>query len=125
MTGRGPVRSNGGGSSSCRHLRARAAPAESRDGGWRAVRPARLPADSFPGSFEVLHLLAELFHRELQSQPDASQLDVAGFGAECVGFAVQFLAQEIELAPNRIAAPKQLGCLRDVGAQAIQFLADV
>ena len=52
-------------------------------------------------SFEVLHLLAELLDHALQLEADIGQFDVVRLGAQRIGFAVEFLRQEIEPAPDR------------------------
>ena len=55
------------------------------------------------GSFQVLHLLAELLDHGLQLQPDIGQLDVVRLRAQRIGFAVELLRQEVELAADRAA----------------------
>src|SRR5580704_5199421 len=102
-----------------RARRRRGYPARGRARGVGTRRLGRLP------SFEVLHLLAELLDRRLQGKADAGQLDIGRFRAQRVGLAVQFLAQEIELPADRLAALEQVADLREMGAQPVELLADI
>src|ERR1044072_2130876 len=54
-------------------------------------------------SLDVLDVLAQLLDRRLQVEPDAGEADIGALGAERVGLAVEFLAEEIELASHRTA----------------------
>src|SRR5205085_159154 len=69
--------------------------------------------------------LTELLGRRPHGEADAGQLVTRRFRAQRVGFRVPFLAQQIELAADRIAAVEELAGLRDMGAQPVQFLADI
>src|SRR3569623_574806 len=53
-----------------------------------------------PSSLDVLDLLAQLLDRRLQVDPDAGEADIGALGTERVGLAVEFLAEEVELAPD-------------------------
>ena len=57
-------------------------------------------AVDFSSLLNVLHLLAKLVYDGLEFEPDVAQLGVAGFSAQCIGFAVQFLHQEVEPPTN-------------------------
>jgi hypothetical protein len=48
------------------------------------------------GSFQILHLLAELFDHALELQADIGQLDIVRFGTQRVGLTVEFLGEKIE-----------------------------
>ena len=80
---------------------------------------------SAPRSFQVLHLLAELLDHGLQFQTDVGQLDVVRLRAQRIGFAVELLRQEVELAPDRAAGIDQPARLRHMGDEPVELLADV
>src|SRR5215213_4606364 len=92
-----------------------------------SINPRRWIAD-VPLSFDILDLLPQALDGALQIDADARQLDVGRLRAERVGLAIELLAEEIELAADRIVRPcigQQGPGLRDVGRQPVELLADV
>ena len=77
------------------------------------------------GSFQILHLLAELFDHALELEADIGQLDIVRFGTQRVGLTVEFLREKIESAANGAAICDQSLDLGDVRRQPIEFLAGV
>ena len=75
----------------------------------RAIRLAFAPSRAI-ALLQVLHLLAELLDHGLELQPDIGQFDVVGFGAQRIGFAVELLGQEIELAADRRRRRRSASC---------------
>ena len=67
-----------------------------------------------------MSLLPELVDYRLKRQPDSGQCDVGGFGAQSVGLAVEFLRQEIELAPHAFALGDQHTRVLDMGGQPVK-----
>ena len=63
------------------------------------------------GSLDILHLLAQLLDQHLHVHRDAGHLQDGRFGAQRVGFAVQFLDQEVQPLANVTA----FGAFVDVG----------
>ena len=53
--------------------------------------------------FNVLHLFAQLIDRDFKVNADARELDIAGLRAQGIGFAIELLTNEIELATDRLA----------------------
>ncbi len=76
-------------------------------------------------SLQVLHLLAELFDDHLHLDGMQGLRRRGGFGGQGVGFAIHFLEQKVETATDLSSALELMIKLLDMGAQAIQFLADV
>src|SRR5690349_1374650 len=76
-------------------------------------------------SLDVLDLLAQLLDRRLQVDPDVGEADIGALGAERVGLAVEFLAEEIELAPDRAPFGDEIARRRDMRGEPVQFLAHV
>src|SRR5690242_16530562 len=76
-------------------------------------------------SLDVLDLLAQLLDRRLQVDADAGEADIGTLGAERVGLAVEFLAEEVELAPDGAALGDEVARRRDMGVQPVQLLAHI
>src|SRR5512139_2981109 len=92
-----------------------------------SINPRRWIAE-VPLSFDILDLLPQALDGALQIDADARQLDVGRLRAKRVGLAIELLAEEIELAADRIVRPRigQQGLgLRDVGSQPVELLAYV
>src|SRR3546814_2341481 len=83
--------------------------------------------DQGPSLFDVLGLLAQPVDHQLEVEADRSQCRIEGLGAERVGFAVEFLGEEVELAPHpaAIAADDQGPGRLDMGIQPVEFLAHI
>src|SRR6185437_8465696 len=58
-------------------------------------------------SLDILGLLAELVDHGFQGQAGAGERNVGRFRTQGIGLAVEFLRQEIELAPHGLTAFKQ------------------
>src|SRR5258707_1203374 len=104
---------------SCPPPRAKKAREGSRGGGSRFASPYRVL------SFNVLHLLAQLLDRRLYSEPGARQLDIGGFRAQRIGFAIELLAEKVEATPDRRALAQQILRRREMRRQTVELLADV
>ena len=78
-----------------------------------------------PWSFDVLHLLAQLVDNGLQLEAIAGDVGIVGLRAQRVGFAVELLRQELELAPDRLLRGDQLARGSDVRAEPLHLLLDV
>src|SRR5690349_20450158 len=76
-------------------------------------------------SLDVLDLLAQLLDRRLQVDPDTGEADIGALGAERIGLAVEFLAEEVELAPDRAALGHQIARRRNMGVEPVQLLAHI
>ena len=74
-----------------------------------------------PDSFQVLHLLAELLDHGLEFKSDIGELNIVRFGAQGVRFAVEFLGEKVEAAPDRAALGDQALCLRNMGAKPVKL----
>src|SRR3546814_5070328 len=63
----------------------------------------------------------------LEVEADRGESRVEGLGAERVGFAVEFLGEEVELAPHpaAIATADQGPGRLDMGIQPVEFLAHI
>src|SRR5580698_5037436 len=72
-------------------------------------------------SLDILRLLAELVDHGLERQPRAGKRDVGGFRAQRVGFAVELLRQEIELAADRVAGREKRARLLHMRAQPVEL----
>src|SRR3546814_17946870 len=59
--------------------------------------------DQGPSLFDILGLLAQPVDHQLEVEADRGESRVEGLGAERVGFAVEFLGEEVELAPHPAA----------------------
>ena len=77
------------------------------------------------GSFQVLHLLAELLDHALELQADIGELHIVRLGAQRVGFAIELLSQEIEPAADRAAVGDQPLACATCERKPIKLLADV
>src|SRR3954447_19203346 len=88
--------------------------------------PRRWWADaSATALLHVLDLLAELLHGRLEIEADPRHGHVPGLGAERIGLPAELLRQEVEAPPNRPAGAQKVARRGDVGAQAVDLLADV
>src|SRR5690606_34683338 len=96
---------------SCRRPQARRARGGGRGGGWAA--------------FDVLHLLPELLDRRLQREADARELQIGGFRAERIRFTVQFLAEEVEAAPDVARFGEKRPGGGDMSVETVELLAHV
>src|SRR5438105_15876100 len=79
-------------------------------------------------SFDILDLLPHPLDSTLEIDADARQLDVGRLRAERIGLAIELLAEEIELAADRIVRPAVLeraAGLGDVRGQPVELLAHV
>src|SRR3954467_13257538 len=77
------------------------------------------------GSFQVLHLLAELFDDALELQADIGELHIVRLGTKRVGLTIEFLSEKVESAADRATVSDQPLDLRDMRGKPIKFLADV
>src|SRR5260221_1498271 len=68
-----------------------------------AARDIGSPARRVAVSFDVLHLLAHLLDHDLELQRGLRQLRVDRLGSQRVGFAIEFLHQEVEALAARSA----------------------
>src|SRR5262245_31458384 len=76
-------------------------------------------------SLEVLHLLPELLDHALELKPDIGQLDLIGFGGQRIRFAMEFLRQKIELAPDCAAVGEKFFRLSYMGSEPVEFFTNV
>jgi len=83
-----------------------------------SIRPRRLIL-----SFDILGLLAELVDYRLKGEAGAGQCNVGGFGAQGVGFPVEFLGEKIQLAAHALAAGDQGARILDMGCEPVQLFA--
>src|SRR5262245_34246194 len=104
-----------------------------------SIKPRRLtsmkPDDPAPlcdrwplmdsSSLDVLDLLAQLLDRGFELDADIGEADIGALGAKRVGLAVEFLAEEVELPPDRAAFRHEIARGRDMRGEAIQLLAHV
>src|SRR5215831_19935238 len=72
-------------------------------------------------SLDVLRLLAHLVDDRLELKASPRRLRIVRFRAQCVGLAIELLAQEIEAPAGWLSRGHELTCTRDVGAQALQL----
>src|SRR4051794_11367570 len=86
-----------------------------------------VPMSPFTGSpsLDVLDLLAQLLDGGLQVDADGGEADIGALGAEGVGFGVELLAEEVELASDRAALGDEIARRRDMRRQPVQFFPDV
>ena len=75
--------------------------------------------------FHVLYLFAHLVDHRFEVQPDPSKCDRLRLGTQGVGLPIEFLHQEIELAPGRAALGDQFARGLDMCVQAIQFFGHI
>src|SRR6476469_6030800 len=66
-----------------------------------SIRPRRWMAGA-SASFDILDLLPHALDGALEVDADARQLDVGRLRAQRIGLAIELLAEEVELAPDRI-----------------------
>src|SRR5260370_12046198 len=78
-----------------------------------------------PTLFDVLDLLAQLLDRDLEIEPDPRQLDIAGFGTEGIGLAIELLAEEVELAADGATGRDQGTAGFHMSAEPIELLAHI
>ncbi len=72
------------------------------------VRAASNAAGGGVRSFDILHLLPDLFTEQPGIQPELHDARVAAFGAQGIELAQQLLGEEVEVPPDRPAAPRNL-----------------
>ena len=75
--------------------------------------------------FDVLNLFAKLIDDRLELQAKPRDVDGVRLRAQCVGLAVEFLGEKIELPSDGSAFDQNIASGRDVSRQALQFLFDV
>jgi len=90
-----------------------------------AVGPKHPLVHHFQLLFDVLHLFPQLLDQHLELDRDVGHADVHGFGAERIGFAVEFLHQEIEPPADGAGLAEHAVDLGKVRREAINFLGDV
>ena len=82
----------------------------------------RLPAEAAiqcgSASLEVLNLFAHLLDQNLQFNRRVGHFDRGGFRAQRVGFAIEFLHQEVKAATDCAAGRKHAAHFGDVRRQA-------
>src|SRR6185437_7800629 len=76
-------------------------------------------------SFDILGLLTKLIDHRLEGKPGTGERNVGGLGAKRVGFAVEFLRQEIQLAPHAFCLSQKRPRVLDMGGEPVQFLAHI
>ena len=72
-----------------------------------------------------MHLLAHLLDQYLEIDRGLSAARVERFRAEGVGFAIEFLHEEVEPAPGRAAGLEYASHFGHMGVQAVQFFGNV
>lgn len=78
------------------------------------------------GLFDILHLFAHLFDQDFQLDRGLGAFGSDGFAAQSVGFAVQFLHQEVQpFAAAAFVFGNDTAHFGNVGAQAAEFFVDV
>ena len=73
-------------------------------------------------SFDILHLFAHLIDDDLQGKPGVRRLGVARLGGQRVGFAVEFLCEEIELTADASGRGEERACCFQMCLQAFSTL---
>src|SRR6185436_11524235 len=88
-----------------------------------SIRPRRWIAAA-SASFDILDLLPHALDGAFQIDADSRQLDVGRLRTQRIGLAIELLAEEIELAADRIVLPglgEQAARLGDVRSQAVEL----
>ena len=74
---------------------------------------------------DILNLLAHLLDQHLELDGAAGGVGDDGFGGEGVGFAVEFLHQEVEATADGALLGELTTDFADVGVEAVELFVDV
>ena len=72
-----------------------------------------------------MHLFAKLIDHGLEREADMGELNVGGFSAQRVGFAVELLGEEVKLTPRGLVSFDERACFLAMRREAVKLLAQI
>src|SRR5690606_12534359 len=84
-----------------------------------------VPRTGTSSLLNVLHLFADLVDQDLEFDGDVAGARVDGFRTQGIGFAVEFLQQEVQAPACGFRLAKHAPDLGDMAVEAVEFLVDV